>query len=117
MVPQIAMTLVTTSTNASNGRHRPVSAICAAIGPITQIVMAAKEPRKAIMELKFGTRIDTLTDSTGRRIRSTTMKICFIVLFDASDGNSSWTESFLDSVDTESGLGSSPKKFSIMTLI
>ena len=91
-------------------------AMWAAIGPITQIVNAANEPRKAIVELKFGTRIDTQTEEIGSRIRSEMIIMRFMAPFEVSD-NCPSVESILGSAYTGVGLGSSPKKFSMMTLI
>lgn len=65
-VPQIAMMTPRTRTQPSKTPHLPASAIFADTGPITHNRKAEKEPRKAIIELNSGTRIDTPTDSAVR---------------------------------------------------
>lgn len=53
------------------------------IGPMTQIMKAENEPRKAIRELNSGTRIETVIDSTGMDTRSAMksmrFKSCWVV--------------------------------------
>lgn len=77
-VPHTAIEVETPSKVASYHRHRPVIAIFAEIGPMTQMTKAEKEPKNAIRELNCGTRIETRIDMTGTRIRSRATRNCFV---------------------------------------
>jgi hypothetical protein len=59
------------SNETSTKPHLPSRAILADIGPITQIMKAENEPRKAIRELNSGTMIDTKIDNAGMDMRPT----------------------------------------------
>src|SRR5437588_12047169 len=71
IVPQVAIKVATASNEASTNPHFPSRAILADIGPMTQIMKAENEPRKAIRELNSGTIIDTVIDNTATDTRST----------------------------------------------
>lgn len=77
-VPHTAIKVETPNRIASYHRHRPVIAIFAEIGPMTQMTKAEKEPRNAIRELNCGIRIETRIDMTGTIIRSSATRICFV---------------------------------------
>ena len=58
----MAITTAVTNKNTSQRFARPLRAIFAETGPITHKRNAENAPRKAIMELNSGTRIDTATE-------------------------------------------------------
>ena len=86
----------------------------AEIGPSIQIVKAANDPKKAIVELNPGMRIDTQTDTTGSRARSK-MKIEHLTAV-LEDHRRSLTGADLRVVNIEKWFESRSKKFSMMTL-
>lgn len=67
-VPQIAMQTPRVRSPPSKTLQRPPSMILAETGPITHIIKAENEPRKAIIELKSGMRIENRTE---RRVTAT----------------------------------------------
>jgi hypothetical protein len=85
------MTPITRRIDASRALQRPVSAMRAKIGPMIQIVNAANDPKKAIVELNPGSRIDTQTDATGSKARSSMKTVRLTMLLDdLDDGRSSF---------------------------
>ena len=89
-VPQVAIKMAITSNEASTNLHLPSRAILAEIGPMTQMMKAEKEPRKAIRELKSGTRIDTMTASRGTDMRSIMKSMRFKSRWTVEDSVSGW---------------------------
>jgi hypothetical protein len=71
IVPQTAMMLAIPNTTLSNVPQRPVRTTLAKMGPIIHNMKAERDPRRAIMELNPGTRMDTPTDSKVNPTRST----------------------------------------------
>jgi hypothetical protein len=111
-VPQTAMMIAETRTILSNIPYRPVSAIFAEIGPITQMINAENEPRNAIMEPNSGIRIDIPTDVNVNRTLSVTINICLGSQIDHLEDVSR-----LEPVLYCNGCGSKPSIFSKTTLI
>ena len=66
----MAITTPETRSKPSIRVHLRVKAIFAETGPMTHKVKAEKEPKKAIIELKSGIRIDTKTDEVAKQDRS-----------------------------------------------
>ena len=66
-----------------------MSAMRAEIGPMIQIVNAANDPKKAIVELNPGSRIDTQTDATGSKARSSIKVVRLTMLLDDLDDDCS----------------------------
>lgn len=79
IVPQIAITVATPKNTTSQNEARPAIATFAEIGPITQSKKEENEPRKAIIELNSGTKIDTPIENMTNIVRSMIVNVRFRV--------------------------------------
>lgn len=74
MVPHVAMMTAVANKTASHNLQRPVKATFADTGPMTQRRNAENDPRKAIIELNSGTRMEATTETMVNIARSTVVK-------------------------------------------
>lgn len=79
IVPHAAMMTPVTSRNPSQKPQRRARAIFAEMGPMTHSKNEENAPRKAIMEENSGTKIDTTTEHSVNKARSTAVKMWFNV--------------------------------------
>ena len=75
IVPQVAITNAIRRRTASSQLHFPSNATFADTGPITHNKNAEKEPRKAIIALNSGMKIENATAMSANTDLSTTIKI------------------------------------------